>query len=244
MADLLGIAPDDDWRARRELTADKVGRLEREVLLDHGLVSVSSAPAGARLLVDGEPVGLGQGGRTPRAIYLRVGKHTLRLELEGHEPVELEVHAVAGLREPFAVSLPEREPEPAPEPKPVPVQASEESTGSTPWGGWALVGGGGALLIGGAVSYGLAVADHEAQRDLDPALEETAYKARHAELTEQFQMKEALGYALWGVGAAAAIGGVVWVLVAGGDEAEDADAASWQVAPLRGGAWAGATWSF
>ena len=234
---------DDAWRARRDLTAEKIAVLEQEVLLERGLISVSSTPSGARLLVDGEPVGLHGAATTPFAAYLKPGRHTLRLELEGHQPVELVVRAVVGQREPFAVSLTVRSqpPEPA---STVPAPAAEEAPGA-PWPAWGFVAGGGGLLVGGSVAFGLAVADRDEQASLDPAAGEEAFTARHATLTERMQLKEAVAWSLWGVGAAAIIGGVVWVLLdRGGEAGASVEGSSWYVVPKAGGARAGVTWTF
>lgn len=54
------------------------------------VVTVGSAPAGARVFVDGEPVGM-----TPLVRAMPAGAHTVRVELTGFEPVERAITVAA-----------------------------------------------------------------------------------------------------------------------------------------------------
>ena len=78
----------EDWLARREAVEKWVGELEMEVLRTHGGVRVESTPAEAHILIDGVAYGVRGRARTPFTIYLKPGRATVRVELDGHEASE------------------------------------------------------------------------------------------------------------------------------------------------------------
>jgi tetratricopeptide (TPR) repeat protein len=187
----LQIAPADD-AARATATARLATMRER---LSRTGVIVRSNVDGAAVIIDGE-----ERARTPRPdpIPLAPGTHSLVVRAEGYEPHRAEIAVTGG--------------------RVVEVDATLQAIGGTSEhpsrvGAWALVGGGGAVLVTGAILGGLALGKaHDAQfRDDD-----TAESARTFART---------GDVLMGVGAAATVGGILWAVLAGRhDDAGDGQA--------------------
>lgn len=180
-----------------------------------GPLSLRASIAGAAVRVDGAPRGT-----TPlaEALVLDEGPHTVRVEAADHAPFEETVHvgaagvslvvALAAL--PRLVVAPPRRLAPRPAP---PSRAPA----------WALLGGGAAVFIGGAVGFGMAAAHWSrhttAQDALEPAAVANAPGARvtynaWADLIEDDHPLLGVAGAVAGVGLAAAVVGVV-MLVAG-----------------------------
>jgi hypothetical protein len=66
-----------------------------------GTVQVDSRPRGARVFFDNAPVGM-----TPLLLSgIRPGSHTVRLEMQGYQPVSTSVNVEAGSRSRVAASL-------------------------------------------------------------------------------------------------------------------------------------------
>lgn len=98
-------------------------------------------------------------------------------------------------------------PAPPLEEKPAAVLATPSAPSPEPRvAPWVLLGLGGAVLVGGAVTEGLAMADYAqlGTAEVNPQL---------ATLNEAGKLKQALGLSLVGVGGAAVVGSVVWLLV-------------------------------
>jgi tetratricopeptide (TPR) repeat protein len=197
----LEIAPDDD-AARATATARLATMRER---LSRTGVVVRSNVDGAVVIIDGE-----ERARTPRPdpIPLAPGTHSLVVRAAGYEVHRTEIAVTGG--------------------RVVEVDAELQSTealatdGSSRAGAWALVGGGGAVLITGAVlgGVGLGKANDAQFRDDD-----TADSARTFART---------GDVLIGVGAAATLGGILWALLAGRDDEAGDGQARLRLAPSVG----------
>ena len=84
------LASSDADPERRRLAAAAIERLRPRV----ARVVVVSDPPGATIYVDDRDHGAW--GRAPRTLVLPAGRHTLHLELDGHEPAETTVEAVQG----------------------------------------------------------------------------------------------------------------------------------------------------
>ncbi|MFO7179428.1 MAG: PEGA domain-containing protein, partial [Pseudomonadota bacterium] len=74
--------------------AETKARVEALELSLVAVVEIVSQPAGATVSIDGTP----QEGTTPLTVKLEPGAHTIRLELAGHEPKDIQVDAQAGTK--------------------------------------------------------------------------------------------------------------------------------------------------
>lgn len=181
-------------------------------------IHITDAPDGAEILVDGH-----SWGRTPReeAIPLDPGTHRVVLKLEGYENFRASVGVPAGQTVDVGAEM---EPEVA-----GPGEAAAQGPGIAPW---LLVGGGGGVLVTGAILGGVALG-----------------KAKDAEFRSGGDADSAETLALvadvmMGVGAAAAVGGFLWWLLTrgggGDDEAPAEEASAVSLTPVFGPRTAGA----
>ncbi len=90
-----------ELRTDKELLA-KVEELERSIRKSVGLLSVTSSPPGARISVDGEPVGTAP---LPRAVLLGPGEHTVAAELDGYVAAEERVSVLSQSQSKVAFQL-------------------------------------------------------------------------------------------------------------------------------------------
>jgi hypothetical protein len=96
------------WRKRRAGLEERVKWMEERVLAKLGAVTIASTPPGARVAVDGQTHALPGADVTPVRLYLKAGRHAVRLLQEGFEPADIEVHAREGQREKVHVPLYQR----------------------------------------------------------------------------------------------------------------------------------------
>lgn len=94
------------------------------------------------------------------------------------------------------------EPEPEPEPTPAPVAASHDA-GPGPW---IVLGVGGVVAVVGAVMVGVAFADIATVQNAMVGTDFSTVRGAY----EQAPILSGIGWAALGVGAAMAIGGIVW----------------------------------
>lgn len=71
------------WKSEVNVLADSTRVLSPELARRTVTVTITSEPVGARITVDGSPVGA-----APRVLSLAVGSHRFKAELEGHLPVD------------------------------------------------------------------------------------------------------------------------------------------------------------
>lgn len=190
-----------------QLVEDKARGLETKLAAAlPGELEINSRPAGARVLVDGEAVGV-----TPHTMQLPAGEHVVRLELDGHFPGEQSVVVVSGGRESRSFELDE-----------VPPPGRDRSK----WiAGWTLLGVGVAALAGGGAFWAYHHQDVRGRCD-DPANLDVNGTCRYR--------YDALGPAvgLTVVGAAAVLTGVTLVVLGRGRSVPATQ--SWRVRPLVG----------
>ncbi|MCA9613733.1 MAG: tetratricopeptide repeat protein [Sandaracinus sp.] len=167
-------------------------------------IVLRGGPEGARVLVDGE-----ERARLPRLDPLTVspGSYRVQIEAEGYEPFDSVVAVAPGAQVEVEVSMRAVSAGPVP---------SEE--GGISMIGVGVAAGGGALLVGGAVTGVLALG---AANDAETSDDSDADRARTLGLVTDI---------LLGVGAAAAITGVVLLFVLDGGDSDRATA----VAPMLG----------
>ncbi len=223
----------EDKRVSRALkeARDAVTRLQG--VLDRTALEFKVEPDGAEVRVDNRVVG-----RTPLdPLKVSPGPHQVTLWAEGLEPMSLEMNVAAGATVPVVAKLVPARPAasgPGAEASP---PASEDTLvdrelegirqgegGGSGWRSWAA-GGLGVAGVGlgvGAVLLALSAADLRAEADGiasdgKTGDERTAAQARVNELYEEAAPKDTAALAL-GVLAAGAIGGGVYLLLAGPEE--------------------------
>ena len=241
----------EKWRKRREVVRKQLTLLEQELATSHAVVMVKSTPSGAAVSVNGERAGVDGDAVTPTRLWLPPGEHTISLELEGHAPATTTIKTRPGQLDSYAPELlaaSSERPEgaaSAPESAPI-IEAPKEDEGGT-IGPWVLIGGAGAAAIVGGVMVGLAEGE-VARRDeiiaagdpgeaLGPAARDD-YNGAEANIATY----DTLSLAMFGVAGAAAIGGVLWLLL-DGDESTEASA-SFGLTPAPHGVHAHALWRF
>ncbi|MGB0592080.1 MAG: PEGA domain-containing protein [Myxococcota bacterium] len=231
------------WGKRVENSKRDVDRIMKRASAIQGFVSVVTQPPGATISVDGRPVGAMGDGVSPFLLFLDPGAHTVSLARSGYKSAERTIKIAAGairaldvVLEPGASSSggPSLQPvdevlaEPAD--RTTPLKATEPLTsGEVPSqaGAWTLVGGGGAVLVAGAVLTALAASEHSAlQADRDLLLDDPA---QYATMSQEARLIASLDWdsradsvstmqsasvGLYAAGAAALLGGVLWLWLA------------------------------
>jgi hypothetical protein len=135
-SELVDLAGDLAAKMRRQLD-----RLAGEP----ATLALSSTPRGATVTIDGEAIGT-----TPLRHRVAPGRHEIRLELEGHQPLLRATEVVGGTREAMAFELVPLPSAPTPAPS---------ATDDRPLrGDRALVGSGAALLVAGLGGVGVGAA--------------------------------------------------------------------------------------
>jgi hypothetical protein len=217
-------------------------RVRRNEALERlGVVEILAGEEGAILFVDGRSIGeLG----VTRRFQLESGEHTVRVVYEGRTLLSDVVLIEPGARVTLSAGSGAR-------------RAVFTSTVAP----WFLVGTGATLSVIGGVFTSQAAGHHDGLLDLiadnpngfTPGQEDEYYK-----LIDERNSAATLSYVMYGVGGAAIVAGIVWlVLDDGGDElagsgnpgefadAEGERALQWAIVPqLSGGVSATAQWSF
>lgn len=208
-----------------------------------GQLELRVTPEGAEVRVDGKRVG-----RAPLpTLALEPGRHEVRATAEGHDDGAAVVD-VPG--DGVAVAALALVPRPPPEPplhsggralsadEQLVVVGQESPAPRYTALGWSLLGSGVALAAGGTAAYVLGEQDHDAVRGADGqsggAVGMT--RARALALEESGNQKRIAGYALWGVGGAAAVTGTVLLLLDATSSGPSRDHASaFGIVPTAGG---------
>ena len=225
---------------KQEETAKK--RLAKLRVRCQAKLSISTVPPGALVKVDGK-----EAGKAPVELSLAPGKHSLVLEIAGHEPHRQDVLLEEAKQEALAVPLKALAPKPtADKPKPMEAVAADEpkprkepekepkpepAAGSPglPWA-WTAVGVGVAGLAAGAVFGVLASGEEQAAEDAKKDGSSTMAQIREHESAGR--TNALVADVAFGVGAVALAGGVVlWLL--GHDDG--ADEAGWRPVAVPGG---------
>ena len=207
-------------RVRREISLERLGR-----------VALVGGEEGAIVFVDGLSVGeLG----AMRSLELASGAHTVRVVHEGRTLLSDEVVMEAG----SSVSL-------------VVTGGGSRAAGGATIAPWLLVGGGAVVAIVGGVFTSHASAHHEDLLSL-VANNESGFtpgqKDEYANLIDERNSDATVSYAMYGIGGAALVAGIVWLAVdAGGDEqaVSGKRVPQWVIGPDGGGGVSvGRRWSF
>ena len=233
------------WRARREAVEAEVGELENQALETHALVSVTSTPEGATLMIDGAPAGADGKATTPYPLYLKPGEHTVTISLEGHLAVTRSLTLSAGELVPLSATLePEVSAQPSPSP-PAGVAATGETAdvhtenaaplvkqirvGEPPSmiGPYSMIGVGSALAL---AAVGLTVGATMENQEIEKLEREVSvYNANMTgdearSYVDRFESHSAArdtmqmaSNILYGVSIGVAVGGIIWMAVAESD---------------------------
>ena len=174
----------------------------REIKAKPGKLAIRSAPAGAKITVDGEPVT----GTTPTSVELTPGLHEVVFSLDDHHSVTKRIDVAYGSNEVVKVDLRPIEPDTISDledsiQEDTEVEVEEESGSSgVPTGALVAGGVGAAGLISGVI-FGLLALDAESEFEMTPT-EDTADKG------EAYALIADISYGVAIVGAATAI--ILW----------------------------------
>jgi tetratricopeptide (TPR) repeat protein len=194
----------------RELVSDAIVNLERR-LKDQGVqqLLVYTDPPGAAVSVDGHSYG-----SSPSAVELHPGNHTVAIAKDGFETVErsfvvpadksieLSFGLKVALAKPVELQAPvARSVEPPPAVPPPALSALTPNDGPRNKA-WIPAVGGGALLIGAGVFYGMAKGAEGRLRSGDPTILNATDRIAVANAG---QTQQTIGFALGAVGVAALV---------------------------------------
>jgi hypothetical protein len=213
----LYLQEEDPSRISAEDHAE-IQRLLQEMRPRHGDIEIRVDVDGATVLVDGVEVGVSPLGQP---VAVSPGEHRVSARLEGRTPAERSGAVRGGETITFALNLeavaagptPGPEPEPASVPEPVPERQPATSPpsheGGRLAGPWALLGSGlGMLLVGG-------ILDVVAYVRSDPStFDQLGSYAEYDDWATSSTNLAIAGDVLVFLGAAVAVGGLVWLLVA------------------------------
>jgi PEGA domain len=226
-------AAEGKWSRRRDQALEDVLRLEQAVLDTHTKVDVRTEPAGARVVIDGEPTAE----RTPAVVYLTPGHHEIGFELDGFERSTLSLDAVTGERPKIErrltlASTVAAEPEPQRPPSSPGLARPAPATATTDEGVDLLVPGAITLSIGAAIVVAAGALHWSALRDADEVknLQRVpANVARDRELRDRIQAYQSAYVTSYVVGGLATGAGVTMLLIdtLGGDDAAGDDLGGW-----------------
>ena len=186
-----------------------------------GRIALTVEPAGARVLLDGAELSLEDG----HPLVLNLGEHTLDVRAEGFTRETRTITVRGGEAQALRVAL-------------ASLDGGSDSVGVADEGAagerastgpgalpWVLVGGGGALIVGGVVLLALARSDID---QVENPGDDARWEPDSADAYDAAPVKSGVGIALLGVGAAGAAVGLVWAL--GGSDERSARATSLRVA--------------
>lgn len=241
----------DGYRDRRETVTMKAQEtrtltvaLERKVgtLRVVGVGGPATGPV--RVLVDGQEV---HRGRLPARVEVGAGQRVVRVEgPEGTEPVlryvEVPDRGEVEVAKAFPLPAP-KTPEPRPAPAPSATVTARPGAGF-PWH-FVVIGAGAAMLAGGGVMTALAAKDRAAITGADTYSDGTVKALTQTSASSSAssaRTKDKVSYALYGVGGAAVVGGVLWWVL--GRDSRDTVATIPSAVPVDGGALIGAVGRF
>ena len=169
-------------------------------------LQVTSEPAGATILIDGESAGL-----APISVRLEPGAHTIEAQLEGYVTVMERLTLTPDGDQRIQLMLEEREVSPEEPVSPTPPEVGSEDPSSEPprgigAGPWIVLGAGLAVALTGSVLETVAFHEAEPPEQFDSMTELEAWQDRVADLSLS-------GYVLLGMGSAALVAGLIWALV-------------------------------
>jgi len=199
-----------------------IKELEESLKKTHNLVTIQCEPKEARIIMGGGR-GAANSYRCPLVWWFKSGRQVLRATAEGHEKRLEMLQVEKAAKNVFTVKLKALPGVEKPVEKPVVADKPKTEPGKGNLWKWGLVGGGGAMVLGGGIMHGLAFSKNSDLMDKYP--DGTADNPQPAEnkqlyqdaYDEEVQPKLMGAYALYGLGAAAAITGGVLLFLDSGD---------------------------
>jgi hypothetical protein len=185
--------------------AQAVLELEKEA--SDGAISVESDPPGAEIECDGTVLGTAP----LREQRLPLGSHVLVARAPGHLGRSVTVHITAGDTQQLRFGLTRV------------VEQAEASLPATPpassWtrpAAWGALGLGAALLVAGGVLHAAAFSAAGEFDGIDTARPQAEIDSEHVDIRNRVESRQTAAWALYGGGAALALGGAALVLLAPG----------------------------
>ena len=253
------------WRKRRGLAERDISELEAAANATHGYVTVASTPPGAAILIGDKQAGADQDRVSPFGLYLKPGRYTVTVKLQGYAPEARGIEVAAGKLKPLVFKLSPQarvidDAAPlAPKVNPTLEQApgSVQITGSVDhdlvltYGPWAVVGTGGAALLTGII---LTAMSETEKADLAasgvPSGTGDEVKSAYDDWRARSDAADTLGTAaigLYALSGAAIAGGLAWFFWGTPDDTEStvhAVTPTIELSPLGKGVLTGAAWRF
>jgi hypothetical protein len=201
------------WKKRRAWVEQDIEALQTETGKSHGYLSVTSAPRGATVLINGEPAGADGDATTPYALYITPGNYQLSVRYQGQTSEVRALDVRAGKTHPLTFKLKSASVPAAPQPAAAAPAASATVVVQPQYKprprtmrialGWSTAGVGIASVAGGAILLGLAQADQAASESASTQVDAQAF-------IDDANSKLTPGWVLVGVGSAAVVAGVLW----------------------------------
>jgi len=210
----------------------------QEALPKVGRLAIRTTTTGATILVDGVAVGTDPLGRS---VFVEPGKHVVEAKgADGGDRKEVEV---AGGAESDVVLAPgQAAPGTSPAPTAPPPGGDSAEEPRAPVGAWILLGAGATVAVAGGVLLGVGLGTAGGAADDGRAIAadggtceppSAGFEARCDDALSGTSTGNALGATggvLLGVGAAAALGGVIWILTSG----ESSETGGLELRPVAG----------
>jgi len=215
-AKLLAVTGEAD---REQFALDRAAAMEAK--LSRLTIAVTPTPD-VQVTLDGEPVAQAAWGS---AVPIDPGAHTIAASAPGRQPFSTSV-TIGPLGDAQTVTIPELavaaegapvDPGPAPE-------TAEEGMGGAAIAGAVLMGVGGLSLVIGGVFGGLTLSDASAAEDDATLCPDKQCTPAGREAIDDAETKALVSTVLIGVGAGAAVGGLVLFLVSGSSDEGDSTA--------------------
>ena len=251
-----GGALSEKWQKRREAVKNSIVTHEQSVMELRGMVEINSIPEGAEIRVDGAAIGADGVAHTPFIAYIMPGSRKIQLSKRGFRGGEAVVDVIVGNRTSIDLSLkkakkrkgvakkkgakPKKKAAKPKSEQKVAVAGVKDSASSSVWP-WVAVGSGVAALGGG---YVFTMKAQSASDDIDALATVDDENERYDSLADEIKTNNMIALSLYGLGAAAVLGGTFWLLSSGGDADRTAGESTSLIAvvPWSGGAYVQTGW--
>jgi len=158
------------WPAKRAEARRTIDELVGTLLQTHAELHVTSSPASATVRIEGVALPRPDAG-TPRHLYIKPGRHRVKVRKDGFKTEELNIELEEGDRRTVHLSLArvtvDKSPQKVPDkPMVTPPPPAEPQSPALTITGWTLAGVGVATWIAGGVVTGMMAADYHRAKTL------------------------------------------------------------------------------